>query len=526
MNTDEVIQKSVSGAKWAVILSMAALPIGFIINIILGRVSPEALGIYGLLNIFILSITTFILFGGGSVIIKYLPEIDKDKQVSFLVSNLLIISLIAIFAIGLIHLYPQILELIFGQALPLGILPYLIIFIPIIILYSVFDYALNGLMEIKTSVVIRQIIVYGNFVVFSILFLFCKDFFCEHSWTIIWGLSFVFYLILGLLALFLTTRKMKITSSDKSISKNCDRECSGVTDGEKINLYEPSWSFRTVSKLRNFKFYLPKRFWSFALFVHLSTILVFAYDKIDQLIILNYFSIRELGLYYAALQTAMLIRFVPMLLGSVLLPTFSNLLASNEIGLVQKGYREVIRYNTLMIVPAALFCIFFSRQIMGLFGGVYVQSHLVLVVLGMCFMVSSVGSVTPSLIIAKGGAGVNLLNSGIQIVFQFILMFFLIDRMGVLGLAIGRGAGVVLAQIGLIFIVCRLLDMDIKMPRAYIISICTAILTSILYFVIHPDSMLISTVLFLSCTAFFLYFGGYSLKDADFIFRQLKVKEK
>lgn len=493
MNTDEIIQKSISGAKWTVILSIVAMPLGYIVNIILGRISPEALGIYGLLSIFVLSVTTFILFGGGNVIIKYLPEIDKDKKVSFLLSYVLIVFLIAIFAIGLVYLYPQILELIFGQAFSLDILPYLIIFIPIIILYFVFDYALNGLMEIKTSVVIRQIVVYGNFIVFSILFLFYKDFFREHLWAIIWGLSFVFYIMLGLLALFLTTRKMKITS---------------------------------LNKLNNLKPYLPTKFWSFALFVHLSTILVFAYDKIDQLFILNYFSIRELGLYYAALQTAMLIRFVPMLLGSVLLPSFSNLLASNEIGLIQKGYQEVVRYNTLMVVPAALLCIFFSRQIMGLFGAVYVQNHLVLVVLGICFMVSTIGSVTPSLIVAKGKVGANFLNSTIQIVFQFLLMLFLIDRMGVLGLAIGRGAGVVLAQIGLIFIIYKLLDLDIRIPKAYIVSIFTAIITLFLYLTIQPTSIIISTVLFLSCLIFFLYFGGYSLKDIDFILRQLRGRTK
>ncbi|GAG75618.1 unnamed protein product, partial [marine sediment metagenome] len=65
MNTDEIIQKSISGAKWTVILSIVAMPLGYAINIILGQISPEALGIYGLLSIFILSVTTFILFGGS-----------------------------------------------------------------------------------------------------------------------------------------------------------------------------------------------------------------------------------------------------------------------------------------------------------------------------------------------------------------------------------------------------------------------------------------------------------------------------
>ncbi|WP_273277813.1 lipopolysaccharide biosynthesis protein [Methanothrix soehngenii] len=525
MNADEIIQKSTSGAKWTVILSSIALPLGYATNIILGRISPEALGVYGLLNIFILSVTTFLLFGGGNVIIKYLPEIDNDKKVSFLATYTLIVFLITMLAIGLILCYPQILKILNFQAYPPDMLKYLIIFVPIIILYFIFDSALNGLMMIKISVIIKQTAIYGNFIVFTILFLFNKDFFRDHLWAIIWGSSFVLYTILGLLVFTLTAKKMKYTSLNTSKLKSRVHECSHANTDKEVASYDSSWSFRTVSILRNFKLYLPKRFWSFALFVHALTIIGFAYDKIDQLLIVSYFGIHELGLYYAALQTATLIRFVPMLIGSVILPSFSNLLASNEINLIQKGYREVIRYNTLMIVPVSLFCIFFSRQVMGLYGEEYMQNHLMLVVLGICFMVSSFGTVAPSLIIIKGRTDVYLLNSFLQIIFQLIIMLFLIDRMGVFGLVIGRGAGVVLAQPGLIFIACRLLDMDIKIPRAYTMSVVTAIATVAIYFIIHPIGLFISVILFLVCLVFFLYFGEYSSKDIDFILRQWREKQ-
>jgi O-antigen/teichoic acid export membrane protein len=521
MNTDDIIQKSVSGAKWTVILSTVAMPLGYIVNILLGRISPEALGIYGLLNIFILSVTTFILFGGGNVIIKYLPEIGKDKKVSFLASYILIVFLIAIFAIGLIYLYPQILELIFGQDFPLNILPYLIIFIPVIILYSVFDFALNGLMEIKASVIIRKITAFGYFIVFSILFLFYKDFFREHLWMIIWGLSFVFYTVLGLLALSLTTKKMKFTSLNKRTSKNHDREFSQVDNEGEVASWESSWSFRMTSKLKNLKPYLPTKFWSFALFVHLSTIAYFASDKMDQLFILGYFSIGELGLYYAALQTAMVIRVVPMLLGSVLLPTFSNLLASNDIGLIHKGYQKVVRFNTLMVVPAALFCIFFSKEIMGLFGEEYIENYLVLVALASFFSTTSIGVVNNSLIIAKGRAGIYLLGQIITPIFGFVLMLLLINRLGVLGLAIGRGAMFALWQGTSIVIVTMLLHMDIKIPKSYKVGLITALVALLLYLVIPIQNTLTHTVLFLSCLSFFLYFADYSKEDLDFVFRQL-----
>lgn len=526
MNNNKIIQKSISGAKWTIILSIIALPMGYATNIILGKISPEALGIYGLLNIFIVSVTTFILFGGSNVIVKYLPEIEDDKKVSFLLSYIFLVFLIAIFAVGLFFLCPKILDLLFGQAFPLNILPYLIIFIPVIILYSIFNFILNGLMEIKTSVVIRQAVVFCNFIAFSILFFFYKDFFRENLWMIILGLPFVCYTVLGLLASSITIKKMKATSLSKCLTKVRDCEFSHVDNEGKVPLWISSWRFRIISKLRKFTLYLPKRFWSFALFVHISTILVFVYDKIDQLFILNYFSIHELGLYYAALKTVTLIRYTPMLLGSVLLPTFSNLLVLNEIHLVKKVYREIVRYNTMIIIPMVLFCIFFSRQIMGLFGEAYVHNHLVLVVLSMFYGFTPMAGVNYSLVIAKGKSGIALINSIIQIGLQVVLMLFLINRIGILGLAIGRGAGVVLAQIGLIIIVTKILDIDIKIPKSYKIGIITTVIASILYFTIPTQNIIILTILFFGCFTFFIFLADYSKKDIDFILKHLFSRNK
>lgn len=528
MIANEIIQKSLSGAKWTVILSLIAMPIGYTINIILGHISPEALGIYGLLNIFIISVTTFILFGGENVIIKYIPEIEKGKKVSFLASYILIIFLIAMFAIGLIFYYPQILEFVFGHDFPLNLLPYLIIFIPVILIFSVFDSALIGLMEIKTSVILRYITTFGNFIMFSILFLFYKDFFRDHLWMIIFGLSFVFNIVSGLFALSLTLKIMKITSL-KSLSKNRDCESSQVNNEDEVASCNTSWSFRIASKIKNFSIYLPVKFWSFALFVHLSTIIYFISDKMDQLFILGYFSIRDLGLYYSALQTAMLIRFVPMLLGSVLLPTFSNLIASKELGLIQKGYREVVGYNTLIVVPASLFCIFFSKEVLGLFGVGYEQNHLVLVILASFFSVTSIGVVNNSLIIAKGRAEIYLVGQIITPIFGFILMFLLINKLGILGLAIGKGAMFALWQFTSIVIVTKLLHIDIKVPKSYKIGLITSLVASLLYLVLPIQNTLICALLFLCCLLFFIYFADYSKGDLNFVIQQFfppKYKKK
>jgi len=492
MNPYEVVQRAITGAKWTIILSVIALPISYVTNIILGRLSPEVLGTYSLLNIFIIFVTSFILFGGNNVIVRFLPQIDRDRRAPFLKGYLLVTVAIAVAAIAIIFFFPQILELLLGENLPEGDLSYLlIILVPVVTLFFVFVYTLNALMEIKTSVILRQAIVYGNFVVFLVLFFFARTFFSEHASAIIWGFSLALYIVMALLSWLLTRKKMRIAGK-------------GNPSPTKL---EP---------------YLPTGFWGFSLFVHASSIVYFVYDKVDQLFVVHYFNVGELGLYYAALQTALLIRFIPMLIGNVLLPTFSNLIASNDTELIHKGYQEVVKYNTLLTVVASLCCIFFSKEILGLFGVAYVGNHLVLVMLAIFLGMASMGGINSSLVIAKGRAGIYLLNSLAQIALQIALMFFLIGRLGVLGLAISRGASVILAQIGLILIVTRVLNMGIKIPRQYIISIPTIALAAILYFTVSSGSIIISVASFLGCLAFFLYFGRYSLRDVDFILRQLR----
>ena len=514
MDSEEIFKKSVSGAKWTVFLSVIAMPINYATNIIIGRISPESLGIYGLLNIFILFINTFIFFGGGNVIIKYLPEIKDGKKTIFLISYTLIVFFIAIFIIVIIYFYPQITYILFAQMPSVNMIYALIIFMPIIICYSICNFSLNGLMEIKLSVIIRQIIVYNYFIVFLILAIFFKNFLYENFCIIILVLSFIQYTVLGLISFYLLMGKVKIMNFDKNVNKNLSFISNDADNPFRMIR-------QTFAKLRNFRPYLPGGFWRFALLVHASTILGFFYDKIDQLLIVKYFSINELGLYYAALQTATMIRLIPMLIGSVLLPTFSNLLASNEISLVQKGYQEVVRYNTLIVIPISLFCIFFSSQIMRIFGPEYEQNHLILAVLAIFYSFTPMVGINYSLLIAKGKSGMALANSIMQVGIQVLLMLIFLNSLGILGLAIGRGAGVALSQIGLLYIVVKRLDLNLIVPKSFKMGIVISVASSILYIYILPQNILISSFMFLVFTLSFILLGGYSRKDFDFVIKTI-----
>ena len=86
VNSDGLIRSSVSGVRWTLILSAVAIPLSYATNVILGRISPRALGAYGLLIVFSAIITTFFLFGGSQVVVRFLPELRSEKKGAFIFS--------------------------------------------------------------------------------------------------------------------------------------------------------------------------------------------------------------------------------------------------------------------------------------------------------------------------------------------------------------------------------------------------------------------------------------------------------
>lgn len=492
MKITEIKNKSMVGAKWTIILSTLAIPLSYMTNIVIGRISNEALGIYAFINIFISFVITFVLIGGNNVIVKFLPELKNKEKNHFLLNYFLIILLISILSILVLCFYPNSLEIVLGQSYPANIVPYLILFIPFIILYSVFDYTLVGLLEIKASTIIKQISVYGTFIIFSILLLFFPKIMTSDPWFMILIVILIFYILMTIMAFHIVYNKI---INQKKNNRPTNKEI----------------------------FQYPPGFWRYLIFVHISTILVFFYDKIDQLFIIGNLSVADLGVYYAALQTATLIRYIPMLIGNVSLPTFSNIFASDEKSLIPTVYKKIIKYTTLMTVFCSLGAIFYSKEIMGIFGSGYVVDHSILVILGFFFMPTSVGAILPSLILSKGKAGQYLINSIIQVSFQIGIILLLFNSLGVIGLAIGRGAGVIIAQVGLIIISYKILgDLKTTIPRNYLASIVVTFLSLGFYYWISDGGIIFSTISFFVCLLSFMFIGKYSKKDIMFIINSFK----
>ena len=87
-----VKKKALKSAKWMVITSVLAMFCSYGSNILLGQISPETLGIYSAVNVFISSLTTFVGMGGAVVLSNFLPKMDSDVKKTQLLHTYIALS--------------------------------------------------------------------------------------------------------------------------------------------------------------------------------------------------------------------------------------------------------------------------------------------------------------------------------------------------------------------------------------------------------------------------------------------------
>ena len=106
MEPEQLLKNSAVGAKWTLGLSLAVMPLSYATNIILARISPEALGTYGFLAVLISVVAAFFMFGGSQVIVRFLPQLAPEKKSAFLFSYAVLALGVASIFLSLVLLSP------------------------------------------------------------------------------------------------------------------------------------------------------------------------------------------------------------------------------------------------------------------------------------------------------------------------------------------------------------------------------------------------------------------------------------
>jgi len=403
VQTEQIIKRSVVGAKWVLGLSLVVVPLSYATNIILGRIGSEMLGLYGVVLIFISVITTFFFLGGNQVLVKFLPGIVEQDRIGFVLTYSVIVLSLGLLLVFALQLNPRLLTyLLKQQAVALQLWSYFLLLVPIILVLQICLATLQARMEITWMTITGKLPAVLTFLGFAVLSFLWREVFRINGASIIGAVFLVSYLAAVILA-----------------------------------IYQVYISFVRPVPFRP-KFSLPPGFWYFVAVVHLSTLLVFVLDNFDQAVILWSLDIEQLGLYRAALVTGYFVRWIPLTLMQIVFPLLSNLLAGQETFVLQEAYEKIIRYSGIVTGAVALVVVSFARQVLALFGTDYVSAATAMGILAMVYALSSASTVNSSAIVASGHVGWGLLSGVVGSVLQILVSLLLIGQLGLLAAALGK----------------------------------------------------------------------------------------
>lgn len=180
----------------------------------------------------------------------------------------------------------------------------------------------------------------------------------------------------------------------------------------------------------------------------------------------------EVGLYNAALPTAMLILLPHKAIGSLALSSFSELKDRDEESL-QGSLQTATRWIFSLVLPTFLVLLLFSEQVLAfLFGTDYVAASFALSVLAFGYLIDAMVGQVGNLLNSKGYTKYIFYNNVAALVLNLILNMALIPIYGILGAAIATASSTILTNL-LMFLEVWRKEKIVSLPTKKILEITT-----------------------------------------------------
>lgn len=160
-----------------------------------------------------------------------------------------------------------------------------------------------------------------------------------------------------------------------------------------------------------------------------------------------YMSDADVGLYNAALPTAMLILLPHQAIGSLAVSSFSELKERNREN-VEDSLQTATYWVFALVFPTFLVMLLFSKQVLTLlFGSQYSSAYLSLSILASGYLIStSVGRVG-SVLHSTGHTNYILYNNLAAVTLNIILNIMLIPQYGIIGAAIATSSSIIFTNL-------------------------------------------------------------------------------
>ena len=188
-----VRRRALFGIRSALVLTVAALPLSFVTNVALGRISPEVLGTYGAIQILIGTSFTFLVFGGANVFTRFVPALPDEERFAFLGSYAVAVLGVFVTLAVLAALLPGWTRLFLSQfgapppALALAVLAASVV-------VGMAGWYLYAVSEATWAVLVEKSVILGFFVAAGVGFLTLRAELARGDASFLWEAALAVYL--------------------------------------------------------------------------------------------------------------------------------------------------------------------------------------------------------------------------------------------------------------------------------------------------------------------------------------------
>jgi O-antigen/teichoic acid export membrane protein len=295
--TDQQRHLILSGMRWTVWLSAITIPFSVAVNLLLARVGPETLGVYGLLSVYISLTSAFLYFGGDTVVMRFMPQCDGEDRASFLISYFAVILAVMSGWLTFLWFCPGAMRLAFGDEFN-SRFSFLLLGLSVVpTFFAMMIAALKGMLEIRVSQLLTKCLTLGSLVIYAAIYCFHRSLLSVHPSLVIWSVYFGLSAVLGV--------------------------------GGAIKVGQ-------LCRAKRLRWFLPMGFWRYSFNTQQVSAVTFLARKLDYVLIANFGGLKLLGEYVAINAIAYVIPVVGSFFMDTLLPALTNTIAvRNHSGAAQ-----------------------------------------------------------------------------------------------------------------------------------------------------------------------------------------------
>lgn len=177
----------------------------------------------------------------------------------------------------------------------------------------------------------------------------------------------------------------------------------------------------------------------------------------------------DVGIYNAAMKTAMLMTFALMAVNSIAAPKFSEMYAAGEIAELGDLARDLAKLLSAGILPLALVFLLLPTTVLTIFGPEFAVGGTALVILTVGQFVNvATGSVGYLLMMTGNEKDMRNITAGVAVL-NVVLNLVLVPRFGIEGAAVATGTSLALTNLVAAYVVYRRLSIVTLplVPRGY-----------------------------------------------------------